>query len=203
MNGGLIFVCCFFGGVALMCLVIWKVADFIDNWKDKKHHKEHPEFFRLRDDYIAKANRACNFHNKTIVSYMRKIDDMMKEADYLPQEVINQHEGKIEELRSQLFAAKSVEKGYDDMAKEARKKWQNISMPIISSGLGIGTNPQLSACICSTDKLQIKNQPRLATPRPGFQLRRKGAHKPLTSGRGLRSILSPAASVLNAVAALL
>ena len=112
----------FVGGLALLCFVICKVVDFIYNQKDKKHHKEHPEFFRLRDDYIAKANRACNFHNKTIVSYMRKIDGMMKEADYLPREVIKKHEEKIEELRSQLLAAKSVEKGYDKMAEEAREK---------------------------------------------------------------------------------
>lgn len=112
----------FCGGLALLCFMIWKVTDFIYNQKDKKLHKEHPEFFRLHDDYIEKANRACNFYNKTIVPYMRKIDGMMKEANYLPQEVINQHEEKIEELRSQLFAAKSVGKGYDNMAEEARKK---------------------------------------------------------------------------------
>lgn len=110
------------GGLALLCFVICKTMDFVYNQKDKKHHKEHPEFFRLRDDYITKANRACEFHNKTIVSYMRKIDSMMKEADYLPQEVISQHEEKIEDLRSQLFAAKSVKKGYDNLAEEARKK---------------------------------------------------------------------------------
>mgnify|MGYP003413952431 CR=1 FL=1 len=112
----------FLGGLALLCFVIFKTMDFIYNQKDKKHHKEHPEFFRLRDDYIAKADRACNFHNKTIVSYKRKIDSMMKEADYLPQEAINRHKEKIEELRSQLFAARSVEKSYDNMAEEARKK---------------------------------------------------------------------------------
>ena len=125
MSDGMMIICFwlgFIGGLALLCFVIWKVMDFIYSRKDKKHHKEHPEFFRLRDDYVAKANRACNFHNKTIISYIRKIDGMMKEADYLPREVINQHEGKIEELRSQLFAAKSVEKGYNNMAQEARKK---------------------------------------------------------------------------------
>ena len=112
----------FLGGLALLCFMMFKVADFISTRNDRKHHKEHPEFFRLRDDYAAKVDRACDFHNKTIVSYKRKIDNMMKEADYLPQEAIKQHEEKIEELRSQLFAAKSVQKGYDNMAEEARKK---------------------------------------------------------------------------------
>lgn len=126
MSDEMVFVCCFFGGLvgglALLVFVIWKVMDFIDNRNDRKHHKEHPEFFRLRNDYIAKVDRACDFHNNTIAPYMKKIDDMMKEADYLPQEAIKQHEEKIEELRSQLFAARGVEKGYDNMAQEARKK---------------------------------------------------------------------------------
>lgn len=43
-----------------------------------------------------------------------------------------------------------------------------MSESIILNGLGIGVNPQLSARICLTDKLKIKNQARLATPRPGF-----------------------------------
>lgn len=125
MSNEMMAICFWFGligGLALLGFGICKVMDFIYNQKDKKHHKEHPEFFRLRDDYIAKVDRACNFHNKTIVSYMKKIDSMMKEVDYLPREAINQHEEKIEELRSQLFAARSVEKGYDNMAEEARKK---------------------------------------------------------------------------------
>lgn len=110
------------GGLSVLCFIICKALNFIDKKRNQKHHKEHPEFFRLRDDYITKVDRACEFHNKTIVSYMRKIDNMMKEADYLPREMISKHEEKIEDLRSQLFAAKSVEKGYDNMAEEARKK---------------------------------------------------------------------------------
>lgn len=66
MNGGLIFVFCFFGGLALMCFIVVKVMDFIDKRNDRKRHKEHPEFFRLYDDYDEKGNIACRFYNSEI-----------------------------------------------------------------------------------------------------------------------------------------
>ena len=125
MSNGAIGLLVIFGIIGGLFALVWldfKICDWVNKLDEAKHRKEHPEFFRLCDEYSEKAYRACDFHNKTIAPYMKKIDDMMKEADYLPQEVINQHEEKIEELRNRLFAAKSIEKGYDNMAKEARKK---------------------------------------------------------------------------------
>ena len=122
MNGGLIFVCCFFGGMALMCFVIWKVMDFIDKRNDRKHHKEHPEFFRLRDDYREKGDTGCRFHNTEIAPRKRKVKAMLEEEPYWPREVREQKMEEVEKLRREIYTAECMEKALDKDTHEARER---------------------------------------------------------------------------------
>lgn len=122
MNGGLIFVCCFFGGMALMCFVIWKVMDFIDKRNDRKHHKEHPEYFRLYDDYREKGDTGCRFHNTEIAPRKRKVKAMLEEEPYWPREVREQKMEEVEKLRREIYTAECMEKALDKDTHEARER---------------------------------------------------------------------------------
>lgn len=122
MNSGLIFVCCLFGGLALLCFVIWKVMDFTYNQKDKKHHKEHPEFFRLREDFSEKANTACRFYNNEIAPRKNKVDYMLKDEPYWPQEVREQKMEEVEKLRREIYTGECMHKELEKDMQEARQK---------------------------------------------------------------------------------
>lgn len=112
----------FIGSLALICFVIAKVTDFINKRKDKKHHKEHPEFFRLYDDYDEKGNIACRFHNNEITPRKRKIDYMLREEPYWPQEVREQKMEEVEKLRREIYTAECMHRGLDKETEEARQK---------------------------------------------------------------------------------
>lgn len=122
MNGGLIFVCCFFGGLVLLCFVIWKIMDFIGKRNDHKHRKEHPEFFRLREDFSEKANMACRFHNKEIAPRKNKVDYMLKDEPYWPQEVRAQKMEEVEKLRREIYYAEDTYKYMNRETENARQK---------------------------------------------------------------------------------
>ena len=125
MNGGLIFVCCFFGGMALMCFVIWKVIDCIDKRNDRKHHKEHPEYFRLWEDFDEKTDAACHFYNTEIAPRKRKVKAMLEEEPYWPREVREQKMEEVEKLRREIYTGECMYNGLDKEAEEARKKVVN------------------------------------------------------------------------------
>ena len=122
MNGGLIFVCCFFGGLVLLCFALCKIMNYIDKRRDKKHHKEHPEFFRLREDFSEKAGIACRFHNNEIAPRKRKVDYMLKDEPYWPQEVREQKMEEVEKLRREIYTAECMYKGLNKETEEARQK---------------------------------------------------------------------------------
>lgn len=110
------------GGLALLCFVIWKVMDFIDKRNDRKHHKEHPEFFRLYDDYSDKGDTACRFHNTEIAPRKRKVDYMLTDEPYWPQEVREQKMAEVEKLRREIYTGECMYNGLDKEAEEARQK---------------------------------------------------------------------------------
>lgn len=122
MNGGLIFVCCFLGGLSVLCFVTCKVLNFIDKKQNQRHHKEHPEFFRLRDDFSEKADIACRFHNKEITPRKNKVDYMLKEEPYWPQEVREQKMEEVEKLRREIYTGECMYKGLNKDTQEARQK---------------------------------------------------------------------------------
>lgn len=112
----------FCGGLALLCFVIWKVMDFTYNQKDKKHHKEHPEFFRLREDFSEKAGIACRFYNNEIAPRKSKVDYMLKDESYWPQEVREQKMEEVEKLRREIYTGECMYKGLNKDTQEARQK---------------------------------------------------------------------------------
>lgn len=112
----------FLGGLALLCFVMFKVADFISKRNDRKHHKEHPEYFRLYNDFSDKADTGCRFHNTEIVPRKRKVDYMLKEEPYWPQEVREQKMEEVEKLRREIYTAECMCRGLDKETQEARQK---------------------------------------------------------------------------------
>ena len=125
MSDEMIFVYCFFGcigGVVLLCFVMFKIDDFISKKEDKKHHKEHPEYFRLYNDFIDKADTGCHFYNTEIAPRKRKIKAMLEEEPYWPREVYEQKMEEVEKLRREIYTAECMEKGLDKETQEARQK---------------------------------------------------------------------------------
>ena len=122
MNDGLIFVCCFFGGLVLVCFALCKIMNFIYKRKDKKHHKDHPEFFRLREDFSEKANTACRFYNREIAPLKHQVKTMLEEEPYWPREVREEKLEELEEIRCKIYAGECMYRGLNKEIEEARKK---------------------------------------------------------------------------------
>ena len=112
----------FCGGLALLCFVIWKVTDFIDKKRTRRHHKEHPEFFRLYDDYREKGDTGCRFHNTEIAPRKRKVKAMLEEEPYWPREVREKKMEEVEKLRREIYTGECMYKGLNKETEEARKK---------------------------------------------------------------------------------
>lgn len=112
----------FCGGLALLCFVIFKITNFIDKRRDKKHHKEHPEYFRLYNDFSDKADTACRFHNTEIAPRKRKVKAMLEEEPYWPREVYEQKMEEVEKLRREIYTGEYMCKGLDKETQEARQK---------------------------------------------------------------------------------
>lgn len=119
---GLCVCLCIFGGLAVLCFVICKIMNFIDKKRNQKHRKEHPEFFRLREDFSEKANIACRFHNKEIAPRKNKVDYMLKDKPYWPQEVREQKMEEVEKLRREIYTGECMYKGLNKEMQEARQK---------------------------------------------------------------------------------
>lgn len=125
MSDELIFVCWFLGfigGMFLLGFILCKLVDFIYKQKDKKHHKEHPEYFRLYNDFSDKANTACRFHNTEIAPRKRKVKAMLEEEPYWPREVYEQKMEEVEKLRREIYTGECMCKGLDKETQEARQK---------------------------------------------------------------------------------
>lgn len=130
----------FFGivvGMGLLCFMIYQITNFIDKRMDKKHHKEHPEFFCLRDDFNEKANDACRFYNNEIASRKSKVDYLLKEEPYWPQEVREKKMEELEKLRREIYYAeddykymnRAMENARQDVAEYVRThniKWAGV-----------------------------------------------------------------------------
>lgn len=112
----------FFAFIALMVFLEFKISDFIHNRKEAKRRKEHPEFFRLYDEYSEKGEAACRFYNTEIAPRKRKVDYMLKEEPYWPREVWVEKMEEIEKLRQEIYTAESIDKGLDKETEEAKKK---------------------------------------------------------------------------------
>lgn len=110
------------GGLVLICFVIHKVENFLDRKRNKKHLREHPEYFRLYRDFSGKANTNLRFHNTEIAPRKRKVDAMLKEEPYWPQEVREKKMEEIEKLRREIYTAECMYKGLNKETEEARKK---------------------------------------------------------------------------------
>lgn len=125
MSGEMISVCVIFGSIGgsiLVSFIISKIVDFFCKRKNKKHHKEHSEFFRLRDDFGEKADIKCNWYNNEISPRKRKVDSMLKEEHYWPQEVREQKMEEVEKLRREIYIAECTYKSLSEEMEEARQK---------------------------------------------------------------------------------
>ena len=115
----------FFGaviGLGLLCFVIYQITNFFDKRADKKHHKEHPEYFRLYDEFSEKANTVCRFYNNEIAPRKQKVDYILKEEPYWPQEVREQKMEEVEKLRREIYTGECMYKGLNKEMDNARQK---------------------------------------------------------------------------------
>lgn len=119
---GLLAIFGFFAFIGLAVYAEFKIGDVLSNRKEAKHRKEHPEFFRLCDEFNEKAGTACRFHNNEIAPRKRKVDAMLKEEPYWPQEIRGQKMEEVEKLRREIYTAKCMYKGLDKDTQEARQK---------------------------------------------------------------------------------
>ena len=108
--------------IALMVFVEFKISVALSNRKEAKHRKEHPEFFRLYNEYDEKGSTACRFHNTEITPRKRKVDTMLKEEPYWPQQVREQKMEEVEKLRREIYTAECMYKALNKETEEARKK---------------------------------------------------------------------------------
>lgn len=125
MSDEALFICCFFCGMiglALLCFVVGMVDNFIDKKRNKKHHKEHPEYFRLYNDFSDKADTGCHFYNTEIAPRKRKVKAMLEEEPYWPREIYEQKMEEVEKLRREIYTAECMCRGLDKETQEARQK---------------------------------------------------------------------------------
>lgn len=102
--------------------MIWEVTNFIDKKVDEKRHREHPEYFRLREDFSEKAGIACRFYNNEIAPRKHKVDYMLKDEPYWPQEAREQKMEEVEKLRREIYTGECMYKGLNKDMQEARQK---------------------------------------------------------------------------------
>lgn len=110
------------GGALLVTFIVNKIVDFVCKKNDKKHHKEHPEFFRLRDEFGEKANIACDFYNKEISPRKCEVDSMLREEHYWSQEVREKKMEELEKLRREICFAEDTYKYMNRETDNARQK---------------------------------------------------------------------------------
>ena len=125
MSDEALFICCLFGGMIgliLLCVVMSVVTNFISKRNDRKHRKEHPEFFRLYNDFNDKADTGCHFHNTEIAPRKRKVKTMLEEEPYWPRQVREQKMEEVEKLRREIYTAECMKKALDKETQEARQK---------------------------------------------------------------------------------
>ena len=117
--GALVFFCIVIG-LGLLCFVICQIMNFFDKRADKKHHKEHPEYFRLRENFGEKANDVCRFYNIEIAPRKQKVDYILKEEPYWPQEVREKKMEELERLRREIYYAEDTYKYMNRAMENAR-----------------------------------------------------------------------------------
>ena len=117
--GALVFFCIVIG-LGLLCFVICQIMNFFDKRADKKHHKEHPEYFRLRENFSEKANDVCCFYNIEIAPRKQKVDYILKEEPYWPQEVREKKMEELERLRREIYYAEDTYKYMNRAMENAR-----------------------------------------------------------------------------------
>ena len=118
---GLLAIFGFFAFIALAVFAEFKISDALSNRKEAKRRKEHPEFFRLYDDFDKKGTAACRFYNAEIAPRKRKVEAMLKEEIYWPQEVREQKMEEVEKLRREIYYAEDTYKYMDRATENARQ----------------------------------------------------------------------------------
>lgn len=111
--------------VAVLVIFCWGmcgIGNIIYKFRDKKHRREHPEYFRLYDDFSEKADIACRWHNKEIAPRKRQVKRMLEDEPYWPQQVREQKMEELEKLRREIYTAECMAKAFDKDTQEARER---------------------------------------------------------------------------------
>lgn len=111
-----------FAGLVLVLFLYYKFWDWVEDRKWEKRRKQHPEFFRLREDFSDKANERCRWYNKEIAPRKRNVKALLEEEPYWPKEVYEQKMEEVEKLRREIYTAEIMERAMDKTTEEARQK---------------------------------------------------------------------------------
>ena len=112
----------FVAALVIFCWGMCGIGNIIYKFRDKKHRKEHPEYFRLYGDYSEKADIACRWHNRELAPRKRKVKHMLEDEPYWPQQVREQKMEELEKLRREIYTAECMCKTLDKDTQEARAK---------------------------------------------------------------------------------
>ena len=119
---GLVAFAVFIGALAFLVWLEFILMSWRDKRREKKRRQEHPEFFRLYDEYDEKGTIACRFYNKEVAPLKRQVKAMLEEEPYWPQEVREKKMEELEEIRRKIYIGECMDKELDKETEEARKK---------------------------------------------------------------------------------
>lgn len=86
------------GVSALIVSAGYKIFEWYDKYKDKKEHREHPDFF-YQEDIVREATDLYWEQNKRTASIKAEIDNILAKIHYYPEAKQKELEEKLRELR--------------------------------------------------------------------------------------------------------
>lgn len=101
MNIAVLFLILVIVPAGITCLA-FVIMNAVSTHKNKKLHKEHPWYFQKLDELNDLVHMSMSIHNREISPRKRLIDGILKEWDYLPQELRERKQRELESYRRMI-----------------------------------------------------------------------------------------------------
>lgn len=111
---GLIVLGIFFGA-PLLCIIVIKVCFAVQNYKDKKLHEQHKEYFDLNQACCDLMAKRCKYQKENIKPLKTLIDNIVGNWKYYPEEMRKNKANELELYRRKIQEHQLV---VDAMAEE-------------------------------------------------------------------------------------
>lgn len=102
------------GFIVLMSWISYKIMCAIDDRKDAKRRKAHPDLYRWFDEADEKGSECIRWHNREIAPRKRQIDAILRDWDYYTAEERAQKEKELEELRNRIYLANITDRTLEE-----------------------------------------------------------------------------------------